>query len=61
MQLTVLFPKRFSSVFFLDIKDGDKDGPAAHLGRDCRQRQGGDAESAGGGAQVNKNNQTRSE
>lgn len=54
MQLTVLFPKRFSSVFFLDIKDGDKDGPAAHLGRDCRQRQGGAAESAGGGAQVNK-------
>lgn len=56
MQLTVLFPKRFSSVFFLDIKDGDKDGPAAHLGRDCRQRQGGAAESAGGGAQVNKKN-----
>lgn len=38
---------------FLDIKDGDKDGPAPHFGRNCRQRQGGAAKSAGGGAQVN--------
>lgn len=44
----------FFLLLFLDIKDGDKDGPVADFGRNCRQRQGGAAKSAGGGTQVNK-------